>query len=292
MRSRLAIFRVLTMMTSLGLCPLPAAQETGGRLIATGGATALEGMAGGGIVPWAVLAGYGTNDQIGGSTFYTRVQPQDYALEAYGLSLSLFNRVELSAARHVLHLDTLGRALGDPNAKLRQMVYGAKLRLFGDIVYTDWPQVAAGIQYKRHENFAVPRAVGALDNDGIDVYLAASKLWLAGPSDRTWFANLTLRSTRANQLGLLGFGGDRNSGRSILAEGSLGVFVNRHWVIGAEYRQKPNNLGFATEEDWHDIFVGWFPNKHVSVVAALARLGSIAGVSKQDGYYLSAELSF
>ncbi len=39
----------------------------GGRLIATGGAMTVEGAAGGGIVPWALLAGYGENQQFGGT---------------------------------------------------------------------------------------------------------------------------------------------------------------------------------------------------------------------------------
>ena len=38
----------------------------GGRLLATGGATMIEGAAGGGLVPWAVLAGYGTREEWAG----------------------------------------------------------------------------------------------------------------------------------------------------------------------------------------------------------------------------------
>src|SRR5438874_9832371 len=34
-----------------------------GRLLATGGATQIEGSAGGGIVPWAVLSGYATRSE-------------------------------------------------------------------------------------------------------------------------------------------------------------------------------------------------------------------------------------
>ena len=41
-----------------GLLPALAGAEQG-RLLATGGATSIDGAAGGGIVPWAVLAGYG-----------------------------------------------------------------------------------------------------------------------------------------------------------------------------------------------------------------------------------------
>ena len=40
----------------------------GDRLIATSGVSQIEGAAGGGLVPWAVIAGYGTRDQFGITT--------------------------------------------------------------------------------------------------------------------------------------------------------------------------------------------------------------------------------
>ena len=62
-------------------------------------------------------------------------------------------------------------------------------------------------------------------------------------------------------------------------------------AVGVEYRQKPDNLGFAREDDWHDAFVAWFPNKHVALVAAYADLGSIAGLDGQRGGYVSLQVS-
>lgn len=79
-----------------------AAQADGGRLLATGGATQVEGAAGGGLVPWAVLAGYGTREQDGGTAFYTRVDTGDYALDAAGVAWTFRNRLELSLARQRL----------------------------------------------------------------------------------------------------------------------------------------------------------------------------------------------
>ena len=110
--------------------------------------------------------------------------------------------------------------------------------------------------------------------------------------DRHLLVNATLRSTRANQAGLLGFGGDRKAGRSLVLESSVAVLLDPHWAVGVEYRQKPDNLGFAREDDWKDAFVAWFPNKHVAVVAAYADLGSIATLDKQRGPYLSLQASF
>ena len=71
---------------------LPGVASAGdGRLLATGGATQVEGSAGGGIVPWAVLSGYGTAGQHGGTAFATRVDTGDYALTSYGAAYAWDN---------------------------------------------------------------------------------------------------------------------------------------------------------------------------------------------------------
>lgn len=268
------------------------AQARDGRLLATGGATQLEGSAGGGIVPWAVLAGYGTRDEDGGTAFYTRVDTGDYALDAYGVAYTFRNRLELSLARQRFDLGELQRRLSLPWDALEQDIFGAKLRLAGDLVYTPWPQLSLGVQHKRLRDGTLPLAVGARDDRGTDVYLSASKLFLAGPGGRQLLLNGTLRSTRANQMGLLGHGGDRDGGRSLVFEGSAALVLNPRWVVGLEYRQKPDNLGFAGEDAWTDAFVAWFPNKHVALVAAWADLGSIATLDGQRGAYFSLQLSY
>jgi len=268
------------------------AEARDGRLLATGGASQLEGAAGGGIVPWAVLAGYGTRDQDGGTAFYTRVDTGDYALDAYGVAYTFRNRLELSLARQRFDLGELQRQLSLPWNALEQDILGAKLRLGGDLVYTRMPQLSLGVQHKRLRDGALPLAVGARDDQGTDVYLSASKLFLAGPGWRQLLLNATLRSTRANQMGLLGHGGDRDSGRSLVFEGSAALVLAPSWVVVVEYRQKPDHLGFADEQAWMDAFVGWFPNKHVAVVAAWADLGDIATLRDQRGAYLSLQLSY
>ena len=276
----------------LGLAGPGLAQARDGRLLATGGASQVEGAAGGGIVPWAVLAGYGTGDQDGGTAFYTRVDTGDYALDAYGVAYTFRNRLELSLARQRLDLGALQRQLALPWNALEQDIFGAKLRLGGDLVYTRMPQVSLGLQHKRLRDGALPLAVGARDDQGTDVYLSASKLFLAGPGGRQLLLNGTLRSTRANQLGLLGHGGDRDNGRTLVFEGSAALLLSPHWAVGLEVRQKPDNLGFAREQAWRDVFVAWFPNKHVAVVGAWAGLGDIATLRDQRGAYLSLQLSY
>ncbi|MGI8740186.1 MAG: DUF3034 family protein [Gammaproteobacteria bacterium] len=275
---------------SIALACLPAAQADG-RLLATGGALQIEGSAGGGLVPWAVLAGYGTRDEYGSAFAISRVDTGDYTLDVLGGGITLFNRVELSFARQEFDLGTLGVMLEQPDAVLRQNIFGAKLRLLGDLIYTPWPQISLGAQYKHNLDFDIPNAVGAEDDSGVDVYLAASKLFLGALAGRNLLLNTTVRSTEANQLGLLGFGGGKG-GRDLVFEGSVAVLLDRFTALGVEYRQKPDNLAFAREEDWWDVFIGYFPKKHLSFVAAYADLGTIAGLGRQTGLYLSVEASY
>lgn len=58
-------------MATLTMLTMPMLAHAGDRLLATGGVTQIEGAAGGGLMPWAVISGYGTDQQIGGSLFYT-----------------------------------------------------------------------------------------------------------------------------------------------------------------------------------------------------------------------------
>ncbi|MFK8082195.1 MAG: DUF3034 family protein [Granulosicoccus sp.] len=279
------IFRCAASVCIL-LTSLTSFASSNARIIATGGGTMLEGSAGGGLVPWAILSGYSDEDEFGGALGISHVKAKDFSLDAAAIAINWHNRIELSFARQRFDIDKV--AAGE---HLQQDIVGAKVRLAGDLVYTRVPQIAFGIQYKRNSSFTIPNAVGALDDNDIDVYLTASKVWLNGPFNRSVLASGTLRATRANQLGLLGFGGDNNRDHELMLEVSAGLFFNRHWVIGAEYRQKPDNLGALKEDDWQDVFIGWFPNKRVSVVLAWAGLGSIAGFDNQDSYYLSVQLS-
>ncbi|WP_339845925.1 DUF3034 family protein [uncultured Halopseudomonas sp.] len=276
----------------LGCMPVLVNADPGDRLLATGGASMIEGAAGGGIVPWAVMSGYGTREQWGGDVFATRIDSGDYRLDVAGASFSYANRVELSFARQRFNIDALAKAAGLPERSLNQDIFGAKFRLFGDLVYDHLPQVALGLQYKKQTNFFIPRAVGAKRDSDTEAYLAASRLFLGGAFGYNLLVNGTLRYSRANETGLLGFGGDRRDNRSLLKEGSVGILLNPQWIVGLEYREKPDNLSFSGESDWQDLFIGYFPSKRVSVVAAWADMGEVATLDDQSGLYLSLQLSY
>ena len=285
-----ALYTTVLCLVAL-LSPLPGFAQGTGQL-ATGGATMIEGTAGGGIVPWAVLNGYATREEVAYGGVVTHLDTGDYRLDVIGASVNINNRVELSVAQQELDLVTLGPMLGIDGARLEQNVFGAKVRLAGDVIYTRMPQVTLGVQYKDNTDFAIPGTVGAADDSGIDVYLSAAKLFLGGAAGYNLFLNGTLRYTEANETGLLGFGGPGGSDYSLNLEAAVGVLINRRLAIGAEYRQKSSNLPGLPEDDWYDVFVAWFPNRNFSVVGAYVDLGEVATLSDQSGWYLSLEGSF
>ncbi|MFE8073292.1 DUF3034 family protein [Marinobacteraceae bacterium S3BR75-40.1] len=257
----------------------------GSRLWATGGVTTIEGSAGGGLTPWALLSGYASSGEWGGIVNLSSTRVDDYSLEVQAAGVSFDHRVELTFARQRFKLDTLG-------GELEQDVFGAKFRLLGDAVYTPYGQWSLGLQHKRQRDFDLPNAVGAEDDSGTDVYLTGSKLFLNAIAGRNLLLNAGVRATRANQTGLLGFGGDQGDSYEAVAEASAGLFLNRQWLVGSEYRQKPDNLGFAKEDDWKDVFVAYIPTRELAVTAAWVDLGNIAGLKDQTGFYLALQGAF
>ncbi|MDN6319516.1 MAG: DUF3034 family protein [Marinobacter sp.] len=276
---------------ALGLLATPAAlADVGSRIWATGGVTTIEGSAGGGLVPWAVLGSYADDEEWGGTAALSRAEVDDYTLSVTGAGLNWNNRIEVTVARQTLDLDTLGFALQQD--ELNQDIFGAKVRLAGDVLYSPWGQWSAGVLHKRQRDFTVPDTIGARTDSGTDVYISGSKLFFAAVFGRNLLVNATARGTRANQGGLLGFGGDRNNSYEVMAEVGAGVFINRQWLVGAEYRQKPDNLSFAREDDWWDVFVAWVPDRRLAITAAFVNLGDVATLTDQQGVYLSLQGSF
>ena len=288
-RGRALASRTLRGFAMIAIAGVAANAVSGGnRLLATGGVMEIEGSAGGGAVPWALIAGLGTDTQVGGSAFCTNARQQKFELRSCGLALGFHDRVEISYAKQRFDLEKI-----IPGESIAVDVIGAKVRLFGDAVYDQdrwYPQLSAGVQYKKNGDFDfVPALLGGRDDADVDVYVAATKVYLAGPFSRTWLVNATLRATRGNQFGILGFGGDRKDSRSINGEFSAAMFVSDSVVVGAEYRQKPDNLSSFAEQDYWDAFAAYFPSKHFSMTAAYTDLGRIAMMPGQHGWYLSLQ---
>lgn len=266
-----------------------------GKLTATAGVIQVEGASGGGLVPWATISGYGSRDSYGGNLHYTYVGTQDYTLGAYGAAVGIADRIELSATRQRF----TGSAAPLNNLGIEQDIFGLKLKLAGDLLYDQdslMPQIAAGVMFKHNDGvgglgaITNVKALNAASDSGIDYYLAATKLLLG----QSLLLNLTVRATKANQMGLLGFGGDQGDRYQAMLEGSAAYLLNRKLAIGAEYRMNPHNLSTDNEKDYYDAFIAWFPSKTLSLTLAYVSLGQITvyNTKRQDGVYLSAQVGF
>lgn len=290
--------RVLHAVLALAVCTQfvqPAAAEDtvllpGDKLLLTNGITAIEGASGGGIASLSTIAGLATDRGLGVSAHATLVELPDFGWQSYGAAVGIANRVELSYARQNFDTRDVGSALSlGQGYKLNQDVYGAKLRVFGDLVYGNplVPQVSIGVQHKRNLDGPVARAVGAASDNGTDFTVSAAKLLLS----QSLLIGVTARSTSANQGGLLGFGSVSGKGRSLQVEGTIGYQLSRRALVGAEFRTKPDNLGLG-EDDWMDLFAAYALTDNLTVTAAYADLGSIATFENQRGAFLSAQLAF
>lgn len=268
-----------------------------GKLTATGGVSQLEGAGGGGLAPWALITGYGSRDSWGANAHYTGVRTQDYTLDTAGVAVGLADRIELSLAQQ--HFK--GSLAPLDQLSIKQDILGVKVKLAGDAVYgqeSALPQIAVGAMYKRNKGvgglgaLGITRVtqLGAKDDSGTDVYVSATKILL----QQSLLLNGTVRATKANQMGLLGFGGDKGDSYKAMLEVSAAYMIDRQLVAGVEYRRKPHNLGVDNEKAYYDAFVAWFPSKHVSVTAAYAVLGDITVFNprRQRGAYLSVQTGF
>ena len=140
---------------------------------------------------------------------------------------------------------------------------------------------------------------------GVDLYASATKLFLA----QGLLVSATLRATKANQNGLLGYGatlGGNENRYSLQPEFSIGYLLSKNVVVGAEYRVMRNKLEQAgvvaglsnglRSSDWKDLFVAWAPTKNVSLTLAYVDLGVVVPATtasrKQQGVYVSGQLAF
>lgn len=286
-----------------------------GKLVLTGGVSGVEGTAGGGITPWAVIGTNATEGETGVSAHISRLNTRDYGLTTYGAAIGWNERVELSLARQEFNAGVATALNGiapfgvQPGATLKMDILGAKVRVAGEAILdadTWMPQIAVGAQHKRLD----PGSIGGVLNflgtrtSGTDLYVSATKLFLAPGV----LVNATLRSTNANQNGLLGFGSSApgKDSRSLQPEFSVAKLLRKDLAVGAEWRRMPNNLeplgraaglGDALKaDDWKDVFIAWAPTRNLSLTAAYVDLGRVVpGITanrRQQGVFLSAQVAF
>jgi outer membrane protein OmpA-like peptidoglycan-associated protein len=317
--------------------PIPKGLYDDGKVFLTGGVFTVDGAGGGGAVPWATITGYETRDGINGGAGFTYANLPALQLTVFGAAVGFFDRFELSYAKHDLSLnlsnldtaalaaESAGLDLGtNPwNTTIQMDVIGAKLRLFGDAVYTSdsWiPQVAVGGLWKKNGNEELVHTLGAAEAKDWEAYVAATKVFFRYST----LVNVTARYTSANQIGLTGFGscdedGNCENKKEVRFEASVAHLVAKNTAIGFEYQQHGDNLdgrsvnlggldlsgltdliggGLASsleqrkESDWWDIFFAYAPNKKISFVIAYLMLGNISVSPDNNGFYFSTHLTF
>jgi Protein of unknown function (DUF3034) len=188
-----------------------AAQADTGKLKLTGGVSTVEGAAGGGLSPWATVGTQASEGEVGVSAYASRAVTRDYGLTVTGVAVGVHDRLELSLGQQDFNTGNTGTLLGLPGLHLRQTIVGAKLRVAGDAVLdsdSPMPQIAVGVLHKRLASSGLDGTLAALGakRSGTDLYVSATKLLLA----QGILVNGTLRATKANQGGLLGFGATLN----------------------------------------------------------------------------------
>jgi len=274
-----------------------ASAQDMGKLLATGGVSQVEGAGGGGLTPWALITSYGTVDSYGANAHATRIKTSDYALASYGVAVGIADRVELSFATQ----EFTGDLAPLDHLRIKQEIVGVKVRVAGDALYDQFsamPQIAVGLQYKRNRGIGGLGALGvssvtqlgAKKDSGVDLYASATKIYLA----QSLLLNGTVRFTKANQMGILGFGGDLGDKYEPMLEVSAAYLLTRKLVAGVEYRMKPRNLSVDNERAYSDVFLAYFPNRNLSLTAAYVDLGDITifNPKKQRGWYLSVQAGF
>ena len=288
------------------LCSVSADNFLGGdegKLHLTAGFSDLDGAGGGGLVPLAFITGYGSSDSWGANAHFTDIQLKDYQLRAFGVAVGALDRVEVSYTRHEFNIT--GTALDGLGAA--QDIVGVKVKLLGNAVYgqDSWiPQLAVGAEYHKNQGLtngdAVglaglvnPKQLGAASEHGTDYYIAATKVFLA----QSLVVNAVVRATKANEFGLLGFGGGLKNTYSYKPEGTVAYLLTRRLALGSEIRTRPHNLAVDDESTAYDVFLAWAPTKNLSLVAAYLNLGGVlgpvTGVNRhQDGPYLSVQAGF
>lgn len=256
--------------------------------------TNIDGQAGGGLVPWALLSSGTLNVAI------TNLATPNLNVNSVAINTSFANRVEVSVAHNMLGIGGMSNPSNVDN-------YGIKVKLndMGDAM----PQFAIGAVYKHASGTlvdALASKTGALglgvSTSSTDLYVTASKIVNMG---KTVLFNVAVRGSKANELGFLGFGGGNatgaKTGYSVLPEVSAEIFAAENVILGAEYRAQADNSVAATAGALHtnaayDLHIVYVANKNLALTAAYTNLGVVApgvlGSGKQNGLLVQGQVSF
>lgn len=199
-------------------------------------------------------------------------------------------RIELGYGIDVLDLHNLpgkvaretGLSLNEGTTYLHNFNARAMLLKEGDFNVPWLPALTVGVHYKFNSNLddinkdlrGVLTAIGIEDNQGVDFTLYASKMLKIFP--RPVLVNVGVRNSDAAHIGLLGFTGDRE----FLFEGNVLVCLTDRFLLGAEYRMKPNNYKaipglVGPEDDWFSFVAAYVVNDRLTVAGGIFNFGEV-----------------
>ncbi|MBY0576384.1 MAG: DUF3034 family protein [Gallionellaceae bacterium] len=224
-------------------------------------------------------------------------------LEAYTLTETIGGRVELGFGQNRLDLgefraDVKAATGADINERTVTMnnfnVRALLLKEEGNV-----PAVTLGLHYKRNETIkdmdnrlgGALTANGLKNDHGTDVTLYATRLFTTTP--RPLLVNVGLRSTKAAQIGLIGF----TDKRKTMFEGNFGYMILNNLVIGGEYRQKPHEYTpiarlIEKEGSWGSAFMTYIANDHMTASVAYMRLGDVLNHAADNAYGFKFKYEF
>ena len=280
----------------------------------------IEGAGGGGLNPWALIANCNIKKAVTPAVFGTYGTTPNYDVYSAGINLSISKYAEVYYAHQSMGLpqsltSTLTSGAGSilpadvaNENSIDQDIVGGKLQVYGGNGVI--PALAVGMNY--HMTSApIPLALGAHAN-GADFYVAGTGIYPLLGSHIILDADIYI--TRSNYLGLLGQGGAGYRNYGAQGGASVGYFVRKDVVVGAEWRSFPGDNLFGAQSylqtalhdpgvnlkqsDWYDGFIAYMPNPQFSVVAAILDLGNMVNIpghsvnSNQTGFYLSTTAAF
>lgn len=251
----------------------------------------LEGSGGVVLTEMAYLVNPGEGEEWYGLPSFSvaTLLANNKSLDLATVSETLFKRLELSYSIHRFNIGDWASDVGAPtsNNNIYMHNFNARVALLneGQVEQAAWlPALTFGFHYKRNitiESFnrdlgGTMGVLGVKDKDGEEYTLTATKM-IEGLMPNPLVISATVRNTDAVHVGWGGFTEDRD----FLFEGNIAYFLMPNLIVGAEYRQKADNLNFHVpnaverEEDWWSIAVSYIVNEHWNVTGAYANLGTV-----------------
>lgn len=224
--------------------------------------------------------------QVG--TWFTHLGDSGVSWTAASAAFTVLDRLEVSGGYGLVDAYKYG------DSSINTYNVGAKLRILDEDAFeTTWvPAIAVGGVYKYTDSRTV-KLLG-LDNDGFDVYAAASKLITQTPVPVLVSAGVLLSDEVVN--GIVG-----HNDYDVVGFGNIDFIPAENVAFGVEYKQGVNAGDGIRNHDYYDLHVAYFATKQLTLVGAFVttgdkdgfyRHGSAKDLGVGSGFVLSAQYQF